>query len=141
MNVMKTFAVIIISILALLSCFVGIVGIYSLIQIPDRAINFYLIPLFLISGTLLIISLLNCYKESGNILLGFKLGVGSIISIPLIYLIACLDSGRISGLEFMSSIPVILISGLCYWLLRVVVRDNTPDNKSLKFDARKARTS
>lgn len=128
----RNLAAMIILLFALLSCFAGIAGIYALIQIPDRHINFYVIPIFLVPGILLIISLLNCYKYSGSRNLGFKLGVISLISIPLLYLIACLDSGMISGLEFMSSIPVILISGLCYLLLRVVVKDNTPDNKSLK---------
>jgi hypothetical protein len=129
-NIVRVIASIIILMFTSALCFVGISGIYTVIIAPDIPLNYYLLPLFLIPGVLLIISLVKCYKHSGDNELAFKLGIIALISTPSLYLIACLDSGRISGLEFMSFIPVIIISSLCYRMLRIVIKDTALDSKA-----------
>ncbi len=81
-SVFRVIAIIAISILAIASCAVGVAGIYALVQIPDRHINFYLIPLFLATGILLITSLLHCVKGSGNRKLGYKQGKVPLLAHP-----------------------------------------------------------
>ncbi|MET0014720.1 MAG: hypothetical protein ABW088_13805 [Sedimenticola sp.] len=130
-KVMPLIAVITISILAIASCAIGVAGIYALVQIPDRHINFYLVPLFIVPGILLLNSLSLCLKKSGSKELGFKLGKTGLIAIPTIYYLACLDSGIISGLEFAGSLPILAVCGLCFWLLKAISKVSKPDNKAL----------
>jgi len=125
----QMFSLIIISMLVLFLCFIAIGGIYAVTQTPNVPLNYYLIPLFLIPGILLIMSIFNCYKQSGDKKLSLKLGIIALMLMPSIYLAACFDLGIISGLELMSFIPVIITSALCYYLLKVAIKNSVSNGQ------------
>ena len=119
----RVFAISFIALFSFVIILVGALGFYALIQIPDRHPNLYIWPLYLVVGILLIISVFNIYKNQKNSFIGLKLAFKLLVLVPVLYLLACLDSSLISGLEFASSIPIILLSALCYWLMKFVPKN------------------
>jgi len=116
----RVFAISFIIIFAFAIIGVGAFSFYTLMQFPDSELSMYILSLYMVVGTLLIISVFNIYKESGNNFFDPKLALKLLVSIPVLYFLACLDSNIISGLEFASSIPLILITCFTYQLLKFV---------------------
>jgi len=116
----RVFAISFIIIFAFAIIGVGAFSFYTLMLFPDSELSMYILSLYMVVGTLLIISVFNIYKESGNNFFDPKLALKLLVSIPVLYFLACLDSNIISGLEFASSIPLILITCFTYQLLKFV---------------------